>query len=65
MRGREHHHRHRGITGFFFGDGDAPAVSLQWTFAENDLTIPSEMELREGLVCWTDPASDLCAEREP
>ena len=49
----------------FFGNGDAASVSLQWTFAENDLTIPSEMELREGLVCWTDPASDLCAEREP
>lgn len=49
----------------FFGDGDASALSLQWTFAENDLTIPSEMELRDGLVCWTDPASDECAAREP
>lgn len=49
----------------FFGDGDAASVALQWTFAENDLTIPSEMELRDGLVCWTDPASDQCAEREP
>ena len=49
----------------FFANGDAAAVSLQWTFAENDLTIPSEMELRDGLVCWTDPASDQCAEREP
>ena len=49
----------------FFGGRDAAAVALQWTFAENDLTIPSEMELRDGLVCWTDPAGALCAEREP
>ena len=48
----------------FSGGADA-AISLQWTFAENDLTIPSEMELRDGLVCWTDPESDLCAERAP
>ena len=49
----------------FFAGRDGSVVSLQWTFAENDLTIPSEMELREGLVCWTDPASGQCAERAP
>ena len=46
--------------------GDDPAtVRLEYVFAENDLTIPSEMELRGGLVCWTDPAGDECAQRGP
>ena len=49
----------------FSGRGDPSALRLEWTFSENDLTIPSEMELRGGLVCWTDPESDQCAEREP
>lgn len=49
----------------FFGGDDAGSLRLEWVFAEQDLTVPSEMELRGGLVCWTDPESDLCAEREP
>ena len=49
---------------FFAGD-DPATLRLEWVFAEQDLTIPSEMEFRGGLVCWTDPQSDRCAEREP
>lgn len=49
----------------FSGSDDPSALHLEWTFAEHDLTIPSEMELRGGLICWTDPESDACAEREP
>ncbi|MEO7815459.1 MAG: hypothetical protein ABIR87_08435, partial [Sphingomicrobium sp.] len=49
-----------------FSVGEDPAVlHLEWTFAEEDLTIPSEMELRGGMVCWTGPQSEACAEREP
>ena len=49
---------------FFAGD-DPATLRLEWVFAENDLTIPSEMELRGGLVCWSAPDSDQCTEREP
>ena len=35
---------------FFAGD-DRATLRLEWVFAENDLTIPSEMELRGGMVC--------------
>ena len=49
---------------FFAGD-DRATLRLEWVFAEQDLTIPSEMELRGGMVCWTDPQSDRCANREP
>ena len=49
----------------FSGSDDPSALRLEWVFAEQDLTIPSEMELRGGLICWTDPQSDECAEREP
>ena len=49
---------------FFEGD-DPSSLRLEWVFAEQDLTIPSEMELRGGLVCWSAPESDQCAEREP
>jgi hypothetical protein len=48
----------------FFAE-DSQSLELEWTFAENDLTIPSEMELRGGLVCWTEPASADCTDREP
>jgi hypothetical protein len=48
----------------FFAD-KPNSLELEWTFAENDLAIPSEMELRGGLACWTDPASDECTERGP
>ncbi len=49
----------------FSAGKDQSALRLEWSFAENDLTIPSEMELRDGLVCWSAPQSDQCAEREP
>jgi hypothetical protein len=47
----------------FYAGEQARSVMLEWTFAENDLTIPSEMELRAGLICWSDPQSESCAER--
>ena len=49
----------------FFEMEQPKSIELEWVFAENDLTIPSEMELRGGLVCWSDPESELCAERGP
>ena len=49
----------------FSGGDDPSALRLEWVFAEEDLTIPSEMELRGGLVCWSAPESDQCTEREP
>lgn len=49
----------------FFGDRAARALRLEYVFAEADLAIPSEMELRAGLVCWTDPTGDTCAGMAP
>ncbi len=50
---------------FVGAENDKASVRLEYAFAEDDLTIPSEMELRAGLICWTDVESDACAERGP
>jgi hypothetical protein len=39
-------------------DGDA--IRVEWDFARRDLTIPSEMEWRAGLICSIDPDSEEC-----
>lgn len=55
-----------GAAGPTFSAGDDPSsLNFEWTFAEGDLTIPSEMEMRGGLACWSAPKSDECADLEP
>lgn len=49
----------------FFDDRTDRALRLEYVFAEADLTIPSEMELRAGLVCWSDPTGEACAAMAP
>jgi hypothetical protein len=49
----------------FFALDKPDRLNLESPFAEDDLSIPSEMELRAGLVCWTNPEGDDCAAMEP
>lgn len=35
-------------------------LRLEWVFAEEDLAVPSPMDILAGTACWTDPNGKAC-----